>query len=280
MTGRVQGKVAFITGAARGQGRSHAIRLAQEGADIIAVDLCESIPSVDRFYPGATETDLAETVKAVESLDRRLVATKADVRDYPALKAALDDGVAQLGHLDIVSANAGIFIFGDQTHLVSEQDWQDVTDVNQTGVWHTCKAVIPHLIEQGTGGSIILTSSTAGLKGTPNVAPYTAAKHAVVGIMRTLALELAPHWIRVNTVHPTGVATDMILNEATFRLFRPDLEHPTQEEAAAVFATTNALPVPWVEPVDISNAVLFLASDEARYVTGTELKVDAGYSIR
>jgi len=280
MTGRVQGKVAFITGAARGQGRSHAIRLAQEGADIIAVDLCESVPSVTRFYPGATEADLAETVTAVEALDRRIVATKADVRDYAGLKAALDDGVAQLGHVDIVCANAGIFIFGDQTHLVSEQDWQDVTDINLTGVWHTAKAVIPHLIEQGTGGSMILTSSTAGLKGTPNVAAYTASKHAVVGLMRTLALELAPHWIRVNTVHPTGVATDMILNQAIFRLFLPDAEHPTQEQAAEIFATTNALPVPWVESIDISNAVLFLASDEARYVTGTELKVDAGYTIK
>ena len=280
MTGRVPGKVAFITGAARGQGRSHAIRLAQEGADIIAVDLCESVPSVTRFYPGATEADLAETVTAVEALDRRIVATKADVRDYAGLKAALDDGVAQLGHVDIVCANAGIFIFGDQTHLVSEQDWQDVTDINLTGVWHTAKAVIPHLIEQGTGGSMILTSSTAGLKGTPNVAAYTASKHAVVGLMRTLALELAPHWIRVNTVHPTGVATDMILNQAIFRLFLPDAEHPTQEQAAEIFATTNALPVPWVESIDISNAVLFLASDEARYVTGTELKVDAGYTIK
>ena len=280
MTGRVQGKVAFITGAARGQGRSHAIRLAQEGADIIAVDLCEAVPSVNRFYPGATREDLAETVKAVEALDRRIVAAQADVRDYDGLKAALDDGIAQLGHVDIVSANAGIFIFGDPTHLVSEQDWQDVTDINQTGVWHTCKAVIPHLIEQGTGGSIILTNSTAGLKGTPNVAAYTASKHAVVGIMRTLALELAPHRIRVNTVHPTGVATDMILNEATFRLFLPDVAHPTQEQAAEVFATTNALPVPWVEPVDVSNAVLFLASDEARYVTGTELKIDAGYTVK
>jgi SDR family mycofactocin-dependent oxidoreductase len=280
MPGRVEGKVAFITGAARGQGRSHAIRLAQEGADIIAIDLCESVPSVDRCYPGATEADLAETVAAVEALDRRIVAAKADVRDYPALKAALDDGVAQLGRVDIVSANAGIFIFGGETHLASEQDWQDVTDINQTGVWHTCKAVIPHLIEQGTGGSIILTSSTAGLKGTPHAAAYTASKHAVVGIMRTLALELAPHRIRVNTVHPTGVATIMILNEATFRLVAPHLEHPTQKDAAEVFATTNALPVSWVESVDVSNAVLFLASDEARYVTGTELKIDAGYTIK
>ncbi|GAA2199686.1 mycofactocin-coupled SDR family oxidoreductase [Sinomonas flava] len=278
--GRVEGKVAFITGAARGQGRSHALRLAEEGADIIAVDICEPLPGMDRYYEGATDEDLAETVKQVEALDRRIVARKADVRDFNGLRSALDEGVAELGHVDIVSANAGIFAFGDQTHAVSEDEWQLVTDINQTGVWHTAKAVIPHLIDQGTGGSIVLTSSTAGLKGTPNVAAYTASKHAVVGIMRTLALELAPHRIRVNTVHPTGVATDMILNEATFRLFMPDVEHPTQEQAAPIFESTNALPVPWVEPVDISNAVLFLASDEARYVTGTELKVDAGYTLK
>jgi len=280
MAGRVEGKVAFITGAARGQGRSHAVRLAQEGADIIAVDLCEPVPSIERYYPGATEDDLAETVRQVEALDRRIVAAKADVRDYAALRSALDAGVAELGHVDIVSANAGVFAFGEKTQDVTDADWQDVIDVNQTGVWHTAEAVIPHLIEQGTGGSMILTSSTAGLKGTPNVAAYTASKHAVVGIMRTLALELAPYSIRVNTVHPTGVGTDMILNEATFRLFMPDVEHPTKEQAAPVFASTNALPIPWVEPIDISNAVLFLASDEARYVTGTELRVDAGYTLK
>ncbi|GAA4168887.1 mycofactocin-coupled SDR family oxidoreductase [Gryllotalpicola koreensis] len=280
MAGRVEGKVAFVTGAARGQGRSHALRLAQEGADIIAVDICESIPSIERYYPGSTQADLDETVRQIEALDRRVVARKADVRDFDALKSALDEGVAELGHVDVVAANAGVFAFGDKTHEVSDADWQDVIDINQTGVWHTAKAVIPHLIEQGTGGSMILTSSTAGLKGTPNVAAYTASKHAVVGIMRTLALELAPYRIRVNTVHPTGVATDMILNEAAFKLFLPDVEHPTKEQAAEVFASTNALPIPWVEPVDISNAVLFLASDEARYVTGTELKVDAGYTIK
>jgi SDR family mycofactocin-dependent oxidoreductase len=280
MTGRVEGKVAFITGAARGQGRSHAIRLAEEGADIIAVDIAEDIDSVRRFYPGATEADLAETVKQVEALDRRIVATRADVRDYAALQRALDEGVAELGHVDIVSANAGIFIFGEPAHLVTEGDWQDVIDINLTGVWHTAKAAIPHLIEQGSGGSIVLTSSTAGLKGFPGVSQYTASKHAVVGLMRTLALELAPYSIRVNSVHPTGVATDMILNEATFRLFLPDAENPTREQAAEVFATTNALPVPWVEPRDISNAVLFLASDEARYVTGVTLPVDAGFTIK
>jgi SDR family mycofactocin-dependent oxidoreductase len=280
MAGRVEGKVAFITGAARGQGRSHAIRLAEEGADIIAVDIAEDIDSVRRFYHGATEADLAETVKQVEALDRRIVATKADVRDYPALKQALDNGVAELGHVDIVSANAGIFVFGELAQDVSEQDWKDVIDINLTGVWHTAKAAIPHLIEQGTGGSIVLTSSTAGLKGFPGVSQYVASKHGVVGLMKTLALELAPHSIRVNSVHPTGVATDMILNEATYRLFLPDAENPTQEQAAEVFASTNALPVPWVQPRDISNAVLFLASDEARYVTGIQLPVDAGFTVK
>jgi SDR family mycofactocin-dependent oxidoreductase len=280
MTGRVEGKVAFITGAARGQGRSHAIRLAQEGADIIAVDIAEDVENMARFYPGATEDDLKQTVAAVEALDRRIVSRKVDVRDFRGLKAALDDGVAELGHVDIVSANAGIFMFGDKTEEVTESDWDEVLDINLKGVWLTAKAAIPHLVRQGTGGSIILTSSTAGLKGTPNVAAYTASKHGVVGLMRTLALELAPHGIRVNTVHPTSVNTDMIRNEATYRLFLPDEAHPTSEQAEPIFTSINALPVPWVEPVDISNAILFLASDEARYVTGTELKVDAGFDLK
>ena len=229
--GRVEGKVAFITGAARGQGRSHALRLAQEGADIIAVDIAEEIESVKRIYPGASAADLAETVKEVEALDRRIVARKADVRDYDALKAAFDEGVAELGRVDIVSANAGIFIFGEQAQDVTERDWDDVIDINLKGVWHTVKAAVPTMIEQGAGGSIILTSSTAGIKGTPNVSAYTASKHGVVGLMKTFALELAPHHIRVNSVHPTGVATDMILNEATFKLFKPGAEHVTEEEA-------------------------------------------------
>jgi SDR family mycofactocin-dependent oxidoreductase len=280
MTGRLEGMVAFITGAARGQGRSHAVRLAEEGADIIAVDVCEEIDSVKRFYRGASEADLAETVEAVEALDRRIVATKADVRNYAALKDALDDGVAQLGHVDIVSANAGIFHFGEPTHQVSDSDWADVLDINLTGVWHTAKAVIPHMIEQGTGGSIIITSSVAGLKGAANVAAYVASKHGVVGLMRTLALELAPHSVRVNTVHPTAVGTDMILNDGVYRLFLPGTESPTREQAAETFRALHPLPVAWVEPVDISNAVLFLASDESRFVTGTELKVDAGWTTR
>ncbi|MGO3327343.1 mycofactocin-coupled SDR family oxidoreductase [Gordonia sp. (in: high G+C Gram-positive bacteria)] len=278
--GRLDGKVAFITGAARGQGRSHAIRLAQEGADIIALDVCAPIPSVERLYPGASDDDMAETIDKVKQFGGRIVSAKADVRDYDAVAKVVADGVTDFGGIDIVSANAGIFVFGDPSHLVSESDWDEVLDINLKGVWHTCKAVTVPMIDAGKGGSIIITSSTAGIKGTPNVAPYTASKHAVVGLMKTLALELAPHSIRVNTIHPTGVATDMILNEAAFKLFLPDEEHPTKEQAAPVFTTTNALPVPWVEASDISNALLFLASDEARYVTGNELKVDAGYCIK
>jgi SDR family mycofactocin-dependent oxidoreductase len=279
MTGRVEGKVAFVTGAARGQGRSHAIRLAQEGADIIAVDLVRQVDSVP--YPMSTPDDLAQTVKEVEALDRRIVATEADVRDYGALKAALDDGVAQLGQLDIVSANAGICSFGAAEEL-PEQTWQDMIDTNLTGVWHAAKAAIPHLRAGGRGGSIILTSSTAGLMALENMAHYVAAKHGVVGLMRTLALELAPAMIRVNSVHPTSVNTDMIQNAATYALFAPDLEEKdrTKENLQERFQALNALPIPWVEPVDISNAVLWLASDESRYVTGVTLPVDAGSLIK
>jgi SDR family mycofactocin-dependent oxidoreductase len=279
MTGRVEGKVAFITGAARGQGRSHAIRLAQEGADIIAVDLVRQVGSVP--YPMSTPADLAQTVKEVEALDRRIVAAPADVRDYGALKAALDDGVAQLGRLDIVSANAGIASFGAADEL-PEQTWQDMIDTNLTGVWHAAKAAIPHLRAGGRGGSIILTSSTAGLKALQNMAHYVAAKHGVVGLMRTLALELAPDMIRVNSVHPTGVNTDMIQNAPTYALFAPDLEEKdrTKERMAERFQALDALPIPWVEPVDISNAVLWLASDESRYVTGVTLPVDAGSLLK
>jgi len=268
----VEGKVAFVTGAARGQGRSHAVRLAEEGADIIAVDLCRQMDTVP--YPMATPEDLAETVKEDESLDRRIVATQADVRDAGALRAAVDQGVAELGRLDIVCANAGIFSFS--TEELTEEMWHEMIDVNLTGVWHTAKAAVPHLIEGGRGGSIIMTSSTAGLMGFPNFAHYVSAKHGVVGLMRTLALELAPHSIRVNSVHPTSVNTDMIHNEATYALFAPDLDDPTREQVGERFQTLNALPIQWVEPRDISNAVLFLASDEARYITGVTLPVDAG----
>jgi SDR family mycofactocin-dependent oxidoreductase len=271
--GRVEGKVAFITGAARGQGRSHAVRLAAEGADIIALDVCGPVGS--NVAPSATPADLVETVRLVESLDRRIVSIHADVRDYDAMTSAVAKGVAAFGHLDIVCANAGIVTYGALADL-SETEWRDMIDVQLTGSWQTCKAVIPQLVGQGKGGSIILTSSVMGLKGGPHVGHYAAAKHGVVGMMKTLALELAPHMIRVNTVNPTGVDTDMIQNRASYDLFAPDLENATREQVGERLQTLNALPVPWVESVDVSNAVLFLASDEARYITGVAMPIDAG----
>jgi (+)-trans-carveol dehydrogenase len=277
--GRVEGKVALVTGAARGQGRSHALRLAQEGADIIALDIEDQIASVP--YGMATPEDMAETVRQIEALDRRIVASKADVRDFEQVERAVADGVAQLGRLDIVAANAGIASFGPSEEL-SEQTWRDMLDVNLTGVWHATKAATPHIRAGGRGGSIVLTSSTAGLEPYPNLSHYTAAKHGVVGLMRTLAVELAPDFIRVNSVHPTSVNTDMINNAAMYELFAPDLPESerTKENLAPRFQSMNALPIPWVEPVDISNAVLFLASDEARYITGVTLPVDAGSTTK
>ena len=270
--GRVEGKVAFITGAARGQGRSHAIRLAQEGADIIAVDLCDQIATVE--YPMATADDLAETVKQVEALDRRIVAKQADVRDLAALQAAFDEGVAQLGGVDIVLANAGIAPMGSETED-RKAAFRDVVDVNLTGVWNTVEVAVPTLVEQGRGGAIVLTSSTAGLKGIGGESGggmgYTAAKHGVVGLMRGFAMNLAKHNIRVNTVHPTGVNTPMIVNEVMERFL-------AQSDMAG--ALTNLLPVEILEPVDISNAILFLVSDEARYITGVTLPVDAGFTAK
>ena len=274
--GRLDGKVAFITGAARGQGRSHAIRMAQEGAAIIAIVLAAQIGTVP--YAMATPADLDETVRQVEALDRRIVASIADVRDYDAVKSSLDAGVAQLGHLDIVSANAGIESFAPAEQLTDEQ-FTDMLQVNLMGVWHAAKAAVPHLRAAG-GGSMIFTSSFAGLAPLANNAHYTAAKHGVVGLMRVMATELAPDNIRVNTVNPTMVNTDMVQNEFTHKLFRPDRENPTMEEFAEAAATINLLPIPWVEPIDISNAVLWLASDEARYVTGITLPIDAGALLK
>jgi (+)-trans-carveol dehydrogenase len=274
--GRLAGKVAFITGAARGQGRSHALRLAREGADIIAIDLCGPLPTVG--YPLSTPDDLAKTVGLVEELDRRIVAAQADVRDLASLERAVADGVAELGRLDIVCANAGILSSGSLADL-SEEAWREMIDINLSGVWRTCRAAIPHLIAGGRGGSIVLTSSVAGLKSYPNIAHYVSAKHGVTGLMRTLAVELAPHRIRVNSVHPTQVDTDMIQNDVMYRLFCPDSENPTREEFAAASRATGLLPVDWVEAIDVSNAVLFLASEDARYITGTALAIDAGALI-
>lgn len=271
---RVAGKVAFVTGAARGQGRSHAVRLAEEGADIIAVDICGQIASVP--YGMATADDLAETVEQVERLGRRIVAAEVDVRDADSLTAVLDDGVAQLGgRLDIVAANAGVCTFGAVEEL-SNDDWLDVIGVNLTGVWNTCKAAIPHVRAGGRGGCIVIISSGVGLSGAANIGPYVAAKHGALGLMKTLTIELGPLGIRVNAICPGLVDTEMTQNDSIYSLFRPDLPNPGLEDAMVAFTSVNALPVPWMEPIDISNALLFLASDEARYVTGAALPVDAG----
>ncbi|HEX7427376.1 MAG TPA: mycofactocin-coupled SDR family oxidoreductase [Mycobacterium sp.] len=278
MARRVDGKVAFITGAARGQGRSHAVRLAEEGADIIAVDICRGFEHSPA--PAATPEDLAETADMVKNLDRRIVTAEVDVRDFDALKAAVDSGVEQLGRLDIVVANAGIGTTGVKLHKMSEDSWEETIDVNLGGVWKTVKAAVPHLLAGGRGGSVIITSSVGGLKAYPQVGHYVTAKHGVVGLMRTFAVELGQHSIRVNTVHPTHVNSPLLMNESTYRLFRPDLENPGPDDLAPICQSFHFLPIPWVTPADISNAVLFLASDEARYITGVTLPVDAGSLLK
>ncbi|WP_123024577.1 mycofactocin-coupled SDR family oxidoreductase [Mycolicibacterium stellerae] len=278
MTGRVEGKVAFISGAARGQGRAHAVRLAQEGADIIAVDICKQIDSVQ--IPLSTPEDLAETADLVKGHNRRIYTAEVDVRDYDALKAAVDAGVEQMGRLDIIVANAGIGNGGATLDKTGEVDWTDMIDVNLGGVWKTVKAGVPHILAGGRGGSIILTSSVGGLKAYPHTGHYVAAKHGVVGLMRTFAVELGAQNIRVNSVHPTNVNTPLFMNEGTMKLFRPDLENPGPDDMKVVGQLMHTLPIGWVEPEDIANAVLFLASDEARYVTGVTLPIDGGSCLK
>lgn len=275
--GRVEGKVAFITGAARGQGRSHALRLAEEGADIIAVDICEQIDTVP--FPMSTPDDLKETVRAVEALGRRIISAKVDVRDHAVLAATLDTAVAEMGRLDIVVANAGIGTFGRFDELTDEA-WDDVIDIDLKAVWHTAKAAIPHLRAGGRGGTITITTSGAAMKASANLAHYVSAKTGVVGLMRALAIELASDFIRVNAIAPTTVNTAMVHNDAMYRLFRPDLDAPVLDDVLEGYTSINLLPVPWVESIDISNALLFLSSEEARYITGTVLPVDAGFLLR
>jgi SDR family mycofactocin-dependent oxidoreductase len=274
-SGRVAGKTAFITGAARGQGRSHALRLAEEGANIIAIDICDQIEGV--AYEMATPEDLKETVRIVEAAGGQIEAFEADVRDLVVLGAAAEAGLRRFGAIDIVCANAGISSYG-RTWELSPQLWQDTIDVDLTGVWHTVKATVPAMVERNQGGSIIFTSSSAALVGIPTLSHYTAAKTGLLGLARSLAQELGEYFIRVNTIHPTGVDTAMALNPSTYALFMPDKANPTREDAAEMFRSMNILPIPWVDPVDISNAVLWLASDEARYVTGAAIPVDAGVS--
>ena len=272
--GTLSGKVAFITGAARGQGRAHAVKLASEGADIVAVDLLGEIATT--FYPLATVDDLDHTVKLVEETGQRIVARQADVRDQAALDAAVAAGVDTFGRLDVVAANAGIATTMAKTWELTDDEWNDVVEVNLTGVWRTVKAAIPAMLAAGNGGSIVLTSSLAGLKGYSNIAGYVAAKHGVNGLMRTLANELGPHGIRVNTVCPGLIHTDMMMNQPTYDVFRPELEHPTKEDATEVFRTMQVLPIDWLEARDVSEVIAWLASDQARYITGAAIPVDAG----
>ncbi len=275
--GMLDGKVAFITGAARGQGRSHAVRLAEEGADIIGIDLCAQPATVS--VPGATPEDLDETVGLVEKTGRRMVAQIGDVRDVEFLAAAARAGVAELGRLDIVAANAGIWAVGEEepsTLADRQRVWKESVDVDLTGVFNTLEATVPILVDADRGGAIVITSSTAGLKSMAinslAQTAYTAAKHGVVGLMRNYAVELAPHRIRVNTIHPTSTATPMIVNPVTDRYLE---RHP---DLAGLMA--NLLPVPAVDPVDISNGLLYLVSDLGRYVTGITLPVDAGFLVK
>jgi (+)-trans-carveol dehydrogenase len=278
MPGRVEGKVAFITGAGRGQGRSHAVKLAAEGADIIAIDICHD---VEGALPMATPDDLTETVKLVEARDRRIIATQADVRDLDGLTAAVDAGVEEFGRLDIVVANAGIASLGGPVEVMSQDNWKHTIDINLTGLWNTARAAIPHLIAGGRGGTIVLTSSVGGMHAMPNMSHYISAKHGVIGLMRSLAVELGQHHIRVNSVLPTNVNTPMFMNEGTFKMFRPDLENPTAADVEPIAAQfMHVLPHGWIEPEDVSNAILFLASDESRYITGVPLPVDLGALLK
>lgn len=277
MTGRLAGKVALITGAARGIGRAQAVRFSAEGADVIALDVCGPVDTV--VVPSATPADLDETARLVRANGRSVVTGIVDVRDPQALQEAADHGVSELGGLDIVCATAGITSRGMATEL-TEAAWQTMLDVNLSGVWRTCKVAVPHLIRRGSG-SVILVSSIAGLRGLVGVAHYTAAKHGVVGLMRSLANDLAPYGIRANSVHPTNVDTPMIQNDAVASAFRPDLDRPpTREEFARAARPMNMLDIPWVDPIDVANASLTLASDEARYITAATLPVDAGATQR
>jgi SDR family mycofactocin-dependent oxidoreductase len=277
--GKLDGKVAFITGVARGQGRSHAVRLAQEGADIIGIDLCEPIATMN--YPMATPEDLAQTVKEVEALGRRILASKADVRQRDQLVEAVNAGISELGHLDIVVANAGICP-GKDTGLLA--GFVDATDVDLIGVMNTVAATLPHL---GAGSSVIITGSTAGMMrgttenmGASGGVGYMFAKQIVLRYVETVALQLAPHMIRLNGIHPTNCDTDLLHNIDVYRAFRPDLENPTREEAMVALPTMQAMPIPFIDPVDVSHLVAFLASDESRYITGLNIRIDAGALLK
>jgi (+)-trans-carveol dehydrogenase len=275
--GRIEGKVALITGAARGMGRSHATTLAKEGADIIAIDCCEDIGSVP--YHLATDDDLQQTVTEVTQLGRRIRAVKADVRDFAAIDRAVCEGVEQFGRLDVVVANAGIATFAPSSEM-ELATWNDVIDINLTGVWHTVRAAVRHVVAGARGGSIVLVGSGAGLKALPFISHYVAAKHGIVGLTKSLALELGPANIRVNSVHPGNIDTPMFMSDTVRALYNPAIENPTLDDHKNVAAQQSILPTPWLDPVDVSNAIAFLTSDDARYITGVALPIDAGFVLK
>jgi SDR family mycofactocin-dependent oxidoreductase len=277
--GRVDGKVVFITGAARGQGRSHAIRLAEEGANIVAVDICAPIASMR--YPLATPEDLQQTVKEVEATGRKIIARQADVRDRNQLKATIDEALSNFGKVDVVVANAGICPMEDPSLC---EGFVDVTDVDLIGVMNTVAVSLPHL---QSGASIIVTGSTAGMMegttenlGASGGVGYAWAKQVIVRYVEVLALQLAPHMVRLNAIHPTNCDTHLLQNEDIYRAFRPDLENPTKEDAKLAFPAMQAMPIPWIDPVDVSHLVTFLASDESRYITGLNIRLDAGAMLK
>ncbi|PBC42516.1 SDR family mycofactocin-dependent oxidoreductase [Rhodococcus sp. ACPA4] len=273
----LEGRVAFITGVGRGQGRAHAIRLAREGVDIIGVDICENVDSMT--YPNASEADLEETVRLVEKESRRMVGLKADVRNYRQLTAAFEEGYEQFGRVDIVIANAGIIRMGAESEDFLA-DWNDVIDTNLTGVYHTVRAALPAMREAARGGSIVITSSTAGLKASSSLSAsgnaYASAKRGVVALMQGLAAHLAPEWIRVNTIHPTGVASGMTQNAAMDAL----MAHAAAGGSNSISGMQNALPLQMLECEDVANAVAYLVSDEAKFITGIQWPLDAGFMIR
>ena len=277
--GLVDGKVALVTGAGRGQGRSHALKLASEGADVIAVDIGPGrVETIS--YELASEDDLDTTVKEIEAMGRRAVKAIADVRSLSDLQAAVDAGLSELGRIDIVCANAGIGSWAVSWEM-TEQQWKDMIDINLTGVFNAVRAALPSMVERGEGGSLVLTSSTAGLRAYANTAHYTAAKHGVIGLMKVLAQEAGPHRIRVNAVCPTTVRTPLVINASTFELFAPHLENPTEDDVREPFESLNILPgVAWIEPEDVSDAVVFLCSDAAKYITGVALPIDAGNIVK
>jgi SDR family mycofactocin-dependent oxidoreductase len=277
--GRVQGKVAFITGAARGQGRSHAVRLAEEGANIVALDICAPIASMR--YPLATPEDLQQTVKEVEATGQKIIACQADVRHRDQLQTVIDEAISTFGRVDVVVANAGICPMEDPSLC---EGFVDVTDVDLIGVMNTVAVSLPHL---QSGASIIVTGSTAGMMegttenlGASGGVGYAWAKQVIVRYVEVLALQLAPHMVRLNAIHPTNCDTHLLQNVDIYRAFRPDLENPTREDAVLAFPAMQAMPIPWIDPLDVSHLVAFLASDESRYITGLNIRLDAGAMLK